>query len=469
MQGENQRRSNVAGTGDFDPRTAQQLDYAELLDGLAAGVVPEHLPEWPQITTMLPVFKLCRSMFYHSPADTALKLLVITNLARVEGRFTRARIRTLIPALDNDRLEAVVTALYSGGWLELRDSDHSYRVRPLGLYLLSVLLAADFASQSPSNLLIRAVEAIAFSDRLSADGQTTGYLLSVLLAELETQAAHARVVMARGTPRQLIRFSRQEVQQQIKHVMQVLSAIEERMDEASEHFGRVVRIHESLQIILRAHEGLTKRLAEWSLKRLETSEAGYSLAALSEAVLGASDDELMQLVGNGTIWPLSPAMCLSTDRLLTRYRTGRRTMAAQKREFVYEAPPEPTVTELQLADVDPVTRLRERIAAWLAQAPGRRLELVELLADDADDFADAVYQLTIVARIQGQAMDGLLQLTPSLAIRIQERDFDPERIRGLSAEAALVELQRIGVLVDVAGKGRHSAIDVVVVEEHDEP
>ena len=443
-----------------DDTQRSRLDHGELLDGLAAGVLPEQLPDWPQVKNLLPIFELCHSMFYHTPAKSALKLLIILALAKVEGRFTKERVRSLVPALDSKRLDDEISTLHRGGWLELRASDNSYRVRPLGLYLLSVLLAADFANQTTSNLLIRAIEATQFSQRLSPDGQTTGYLLSVLLAELETQAADAREIIRRGTPRQMIRFSRQQVQLQIEHVMQVLLALEQRMDEASQHFGRVIAIHDALQVILRAHEGLTRRLAEWSLKRLETSDTGYSLAALTDAALGASDEELMQLVDHGTIRPYAPSVCLATEQLLTRHQTGRRSMAREKREFVYQAPSEPVIDELQLAEVDPVTRLKQRITAWLEAARGDAVELSHHLAEEADDFADAVYQLNMLARIQGLGDGDSIQLTPALTIRIAERALDPRTIHGLSVRDAIAQLVREGVLVAVEGKGLHPAIDI---------
>ena len=65
----------------------------------------------------------------------------------------------------------------------------------------------------------------------------------MLLAELESQAARAGEIIRLGRPRQLVRFSREEVRQQITQVIQVVAVVEERLDEASDHFGRVVRLH----------------------------------------------------------------------------------------------------------------------------------------------------------------------------------------------------------------------------------
>lgn len=434
------------------------LNHDELLDGLASGVLPEQLPEWARVRSALPVFELARSLFYNSAADTALKLVVLLNLARVEGRFRRERIRSLVPALAPDKLDAIVTALYRGGWLELRAMDNSYRLRPLGLYLLSVLLAADFGSQNPANLLIRAVETIAYGDRIDSSGGTTGHLLAMLLAELETQAATARQIIGHGTPRQLIRFSREEVRDQVRHVVQVLSAIEERMDESSEHFARLVRIHGSLQEILRAHEGLASRLAEWNLKRLETSDAGYGLAALSDAVMGASEDELLALLGEGCLYPNTPARHLSTERLLTRHRSASRSVARQRAAFVYEPPPEPELGALELAEVDPVTRLSERLAEALSRAGGAPVDLTTMLVEHAEDFADAVYQLNLLARIEGRSDKLEIELEPGLCVRIRAAAVDSAELAGLGAAQAIERLVSSGALVSLGPKGVHSAI-----------
>ena len=94
------------------------------------------------------------------------------------------------------------------------------------------------------------METVAFGDRVDAD--TTAHLLAMLLAELETQAERAREVLGRGTPRQLIRFSRQEVADQIRHVQQVLSAVEERTQAGSQHFARIVRIRERTTLLRRS-------------------------------------------------------------------------------------------------------------------------------------------------------------------------------------------------------------------------
>ncbi len=432
-----------------------ELDQDELLDALASGVLPEQLPDWDRAVTVLPVFQLCRALFSTSPADTTLKVVLLLALAKAEGRFTRERVRTLVPHLDSDKTDLLLTSLYKGGWLHLRASDNTYRLPPVAFFLLNLLVASDFAGQTPANMLVRAVETVAFGDRI--DHESTGHLLAVLLAELETQAEHARRVLAEGTPRQLIRFSRQEVRDQILHVGQVISAIEERTEASSDHFARMVRIHEALQDILRAHEGLGRRLAEWNLKRLETSEGGYSLAALGDAILGSTESEMRSLVHDRVIHAPAPAVGLVTRRLLTRYRTTRPSLKKERDAFVYERPPEPDVSEVALAEVDPVQRLRERLVRAIQE--GR--PLTEALFEDAEDFNDAVHQLTLLARIEGGGQEGMLELAPGLVVRLDAPTVDADDIRGLTASEALERLIQLGVLHRTRSSGLHTRVEVV--------
>ncbi|MED5370566.1 MAG: hypothetical protein VX899_06120 [Myxococcota bacterium] len=324
----------------------------------------------------------------------------------------------------------------------------------MAFFLLNLLVASDFAGQTPANMLVRAVETVAFGDRI--DQESTAHLLAVLLAELETQAEHARLVLAEGTPRQLIRFSRQEVRDQILHVSQVISAIEERTDASSDHFAQLVRIHEALQAILRAHEGLARRLAEWNLKRLETSEGGYSLASLGDAILGSNDSELHSLVRRRVIHPPAPAVGLVTRRLLTRYRTTRPSLKREREAFVYEPPPEPDVAEVALTDVDPVQRVRERLSRAIRE--GRAL--ADALFEDAEDFNDAVHHLTLLARIEGSGQEGVIELAPGLVVRLDAATVDAEDIRGLNTSEALERMVQLGVLHVTSSSGLHTRVEV---------
>ena len=431
------------------------IDVSDLHAVLGDDISPERLPDWDRAVSVLPIFPLCRSLFSQSPADTALKLVVLLTLSKAEGRFTKARIRSLLPHLDSDKLDRLVDSLYKGGWFQLRATDDTYRLVPVAFFLLNLLVASDFAGQTPANLLVRAVETVAFGDRIDAD--STGHLLAMLLAELETQAEHARSILAHGTPRQLIRFSRQAVRAQLVHVGQVLSVIEERTDASSDHFGRLVRLHESIQQILRAHEGLGRRLAEWNLKRLETSDAGYSIAALSDAILGSSDADMVDFIHRRAIVPTPPAVGLVTRRLLTRHRTTRPSLAKERAAFEYVAPPEPEVGELSLSEVDPVQRVRDRLAAAIDAGQ----DLTEALLADVHDFADAVYQLSLLARIEGRSTDDGFELLPGVRLRFEVRQAEPSDLQDLQTGDALEALVRLGVLVKTPAGGLHPRIEVV--------
>ena len=431
-------------------------------DGLAAGVHPGHVDGLDEALDVAQVFGLVRSLFSTSPEDTVLKLVVLFQLGQADGRFPRERVRQLVRAVDAARLEGIVDSLYRGGWLELRAADNTYRVNPLGLFLLAVLRAANFGSQTPANALARAAETLQFGDRVDEDGATTRRLLGMLLAELENQAAHARDVLRRGRPRELIRFSRSDVRRQVDHVVQVLSTLEARLPEASEQFGRLVRLHEAMQAVLRAHEGLARRLTEWNLQRLETTDAGYSLSALCEAVVGASDEELEGAFTERALTPPGPAVGLSTDALLDRHRTDRATRRRARAPFVYASPPEPEVERLQPEDVDPVARLRAVLSEWAAGAtPGDELPLADVLAEHARDFADAVLQLGLLARLEGTEPRGIdvgtdrrvLPLSPSL---------DGE---ALAADVSVEALVEVGILARVPERGLHTAVSLRLLSE----
>ena len=444
-----------------------QHDYPreEILDGLAPGVRPEQVDGLAEAEAILPIFPLVRSLFSTAEeTDTLLKLVVLFCLAQTEGRFSRERIRSQVRALSEERLDALVTSLHKGRWLELRAQDNTYRLNPLGLYLLAVLRAANFASQTPANLLVRAAEALAFGDRVDEEGATTSRLLGMLLAELESQAERAGEIIRLGRPRQLVQFSRGEVRQQITHVTQVLAAIEERLDEASEHFGRVVRIHEAMQQILRAHEGISRRLAEWSLRKLETTDAGYSLSALCDAAMGADRDELLGAVQSRAVSLPARAVALSTDEVMTRYRTGRRRAQKGREQFVYVSPPEPETTPLRQEDIDPVARLRKALAQRVARLqPGERLPLDRWLGDEdiAQDFTNAVFQLNLLARMEGQSGDFAVDLGDGVKVLPELPQVDAEDWRGLDPQATLVTLERLGLLVRIPGRGLHLNLGLV--------
>lgn len=426
----------------------------ELLDRLTSGVEPQRVEALRRAGRLVGVSGLVRSLFAADPAELVVRLAVVLELSRVGGRFDRDRVRSLVPFVARDALESAFDALYRGGWLELRALDNSYRVVPLGAYLVSVLMAADFASQSPTNLLVRSAEALLFGDRVDDSGEGTAQLLGLLLAELETQADTAADVIRQGRPSQLIRFSRTEVRQQITQVQDVIHAIEKRHGAATRQFATVVRLHEAIQRILRAHESLARRLSEWNLKQLETSDAGYSLVALTDAALGASDAELLA----APVDALIRCPTVSTERLLSRHQTSRTSVRAARERFVYEAPPEPEATPLSLEDVDPVARAAKSLAEALARTG--RLTVAEWLAAESSDFADAAFLIGLIARLD---RGGRVALEHGRVARLHGPVLGAESTPG-PPSAAIQALVEGGGLDEVAGRGFHSAL--ILTDEH---
>ncbi|MBP7619685.1 MAG: hypothetical protein KA745_01845 [Gemmatimonadales bacterium] len=441
----------------------EEDDYGqELREWLAPGVSPEHVDGLEEAEGILVVARLARSLFSTTGAATPLKLVVLFQLARAEGRFSRERIRSLNRSIAENRLDDIVTSLHNGGWLELRDVDRTYRVSPIGHYFLSVLRAAGFAGQGSANLLIRAAETVRFGAAVDAGSETR--LLGLLLAQTESVAERAQETLRVGRPRDLIRFSREEVRSQLEHVDQVLRALEERFQHTPALFEKIVRIHEAMQKILRAHKGLQDRLAEWNLKTLETAGAGYSLTSLCDAVMGATDEEVLATVANGAVTVPGPVVAFSTEDAITRSMTSRIAARTAREAFVYEAPSEPRLEALRLEDVDPVARLRTALRGLSKDlAPGEVLPASAWLEVHATDFADAVFLLNLLAWLEGRTgkgidVDGVMLLPETPAA-------DPEAWRDMDPEVAIQALQRLGVLARVPGKGIHTDVRLRRVSE----
>jgi len=111
---------------------------------------------------------------------------------------------------------------------------------------------------------------------------------------------------------------------------------------------------------------------------------------------------------------------------------------------------------VSLADIDPVQRVRERLLNALQE--GR--DPIRALLEDAEDFADAVYQLNLFARIEGRQA-GTIELEEGLSVTLRQRTVAPEILRGLSTEEALQTLQRLGALLQVESVGLHPGYEVI--------
>lgn len=372
----------------------------EVGEALVSDVEPDKLEAYGFARGIMPVFGLVRSLFSQNELDTCLKLMVLYELSRAGGRrFNLESIRRLVGFLDGERADALVRSLYAGGWLQLRASDHTYSMAEEGLHLLGLLHAADMGSLTPANALARAAQNAAFGATL--DGATGGaaYLLDQLLVLLENQVEEARHVLSMGRPYRLIAWSRREHGRQLEIIRGVLGALQEKIDAASREFSRVVRIHEAIQEIVRAHGSIHERLREWNLDRLHTSEAGYSISELAEAVLGADDATLVRMVTEGLVQaPLLPPS-LTTDEVRMRFHAARRRSARELASFVYLPPATPELEPWSAPELDPASALRQRLTDLLARREAG--EAVLALEDwlKAEDFAGAAYELATLCRL----------------------------------------------------------------------
>ena len=173
-------------------------------------------------------------------------------------------------------------------------------------------------------------------------------------------------------------------------------------------------------------------------------------------MLGSTDEDMLDLIRRRAIVPTPAAVGLVTRRLLTRHRTTRPTLASERAAFEYTRPPDPEVAEVSLSEVDPVQRVRDRLLKALQE--GR--DLTEAVLVDAEDFADAVYQLGLLARIQGRDTTLGLELAPGVWLRLAVRQAQPDELRDLQTGEALELLVERGVLARVVGAGLHPQLEV---------
>lgn len=382
------------------------MDASSITDAVAEALIsdvePERLDAFTFALGILPAFRLVRSLFSQNEADTCLKLMLLYELSRAAGRHSLERIRRLVGYLDPERVDALVRSLYQGEWLELRASDSTYALRPEGLNLLGVLHGANLGGLTPDNALARAAQNAEFSATLlGAQGRSTSFLLEQLLVLLEGQVESARAALQHGRAYQMIEWSRRQHGLQLDIIRRVLARLQDVLPESSSEFGRVVRLHEAMQEIIRLHTGLNTRLREWNLERLHSSEAGYSIAALTEALLGTPDAVLLGAVESRALSIPAQPPGLTTEELRARFHGARRRLPQQEDPFDYVPPPAPAAQPLAVADRGPSAELRARLTELLTgRGPSDPpLELEDWLAAPA--FPAAVFELATLAQLEG--------------------------------------------------------------------
>lgn len=380
-----------------------------IAEELVGDVEPVRMEGFGFAARILPTFRLIRALFSQNEVDTCLKLMLLFELTRTEGRSSIERIRVLNRYLDAERVDLLVQSLKSGGWLELRAIDTTYAVAPLGLNLLSLLHAADFGNLSPANALARAAQNASFGTTLSgADEGASSYLLEQLLVLLQGQVDEAHVIIQRGTPRRMIAWSQRAHRHQLETIRQVLATLYEHLDESSREFGRVVRLHEAMQDVIRLHASIHARLRDWNLEKLYTSDAGYSLPELADAVIGADEIALNSIWTAGILDLPVLAPSVTTEEIEARFEGARRRLSSQREDYVYVSPLESAPVSQDAPLLDAGGMLRARLTEWFRRegSAGTPCELPQWLS--AAGFSDAGFDLAMLARLA--APDGRIGL-----------------------------------------------------------
>ncbi|MFO0750336.1 MAG: hypothetical protein U1F43_32400 [Myxococcota bacterium] len=418
----------------------------EVSQALVGDVDPAGLDAFRFARAILPVFPLVRALFSQNELDTCLKLMLLHELSRAGGRSSLERIRALAGFLDPERVDGLVRSLRDGGWLELRASDNTYGVALVGLNLLTLLHAADLGSVSPQNGLARAARMAELNARLDGATPAVALLLDQLRALLDDEVAEARAVLSRGRPLRLIAWSRREHARQLDTVRDVLGWLQERLDASSREFGRIVRLHEAMQELVRMHTGIHARLREWNLDRLHTSDAGYAVQELAEAVLGIDDAALDRVVADGLLLALAPAPSLLLDEVRARFQAARRRLQSARETFVYAPPAAPSSTPWSAAESDDAALLRARLTRSLADrsAADPPLELEGWIAGDT--FREAAWDLAVLGVLEGLEPGAQVTLDDGRRARVEVASPSPagvppgELLAWLVAEGGLREL-----------------------------
>lgn len=347
-----------------DTETALQ---DELSDALAGGGSPEHLPAWPFARGVVPAIRLMRALVSTaSEVDSLLKLMLLFELARTPGRWAIEHIRAAAQFIDADRVDSLVRTLLDGGWLELRGADRTYRMSDTGLHLLQMLQVADFAGLALTNVVHRAALAAEFAARGQDGTDATVWLLEQLLVQLDDAVDEASRILRQGRAWELIAWSHRQHRQQLDTIRHVLGFLQERIDASAPQFMRIDRLHRAMQGIVKQHTGIHTRLRDWNLDRLYTSDAGYAVPELAEALLGAGTDDLALLLTSGVVQARVLPPDLTVAELKARLHGARRRLTAQDAEWRYEPPAEPDPEPFEAALIDPAAALRTRLTSLLA-------------------------------------------------------------------------------------------------------
>lgn len=376
----------------------------QVAQALAGDVDPERIEGYRFATGILPVFALIRSLFSQSEFDTCLKLMLLFELSRSPGRASLAQVRSLANYLDPARVDSMVSSLKDGGWLELRAVDNTYVPSLVGVNLLSLLAAADVGNLSPQNALARVAQNAEFGAKLDGARTSISLLLDQLHVLIDDRVEEAKTVLRVGRPARMISWSRGEHAAQVDTIRRVLGTLSERLDAASRWFGALVRLHTAIEALIGVHQSIHERLREWNLDRLHSSDAGYSVAQLAEAVMGSDERSLERAINEGIVQSPPLTLSLSTDEVRARFHGARRRLQGQDKAFVYVEPPVAAVETWTKSDVDPASALRARLSALFAPHV-HALELEEWI--NAPTVGTGAWELALLSRLEATP-DGIV-------------------------------------------------------------
>lgn len=432
----------------------------EVSQAITGSADPEALDSYRFALGILPAFRLIRALFSQSELDTCLKLMVLFELSRTPGRFSIERIRSLAAFLEADRVDALMRSLKDGGWLVLRSADNTYTLSSTGMSFLAMLHAADLRSLSPANLLARAAQSAELSAKLEGTGGVSEYLLDHLLVLLEDQVDQARQILRVGNAHRMIAWARRHHSRQIEIIHEVLKNIGDKLDDSSRQFGKIVRLHDSMQLVIEQLRSIHERLTEWNVDRLHTAHAGYSIPALCEAVMGVEDHATFwQTLESGIVQVPQVPPTLTTNETRMRFEAARRRIPSQREVFSYQAPDAPQIADWKAADIDPAAALRTAITEALADrtCDDPAVEMDTWMT--AESFAKTAYQLCMLSRIEEDG--GLIRLDDGRVARMEllRADITPVSF------AELLSRWEVGGRLFKLGRGLFSRVKLTIAAD----
>ncbi|MFB6350306.1 MAG: hypothetical protein ABEK29_00740, partial [Bradymonadaceae bacterium] len=146
--------------------------------------------------------------------------------------------------------------------------------------------------------------------------------------------------------------------------------------------------------------GINDRLREWNLEQLYTSDAGYSIPQLAEAVLGMDESDLDRAFDEGLIQVPRLPPTLTTPEIQSRFHAARRSLPSQQESYSYETPDEPDPDPLEAAPLDMAGRLRRQLTDLLeTRTPDDEpLQPDEWL--EAETLPGVAYELAMLSRLE---------------------------------------------------------------------